>query len=463
MTARPRTRDPLIDAPGELAVARVGLGYVGTLVEQGLSISFDRIFESRGEVMGELTVERAPEGHLLRAKFSASSRSDRDATARDLGGRSNNVVWRDVLETFCLRVLEAERTGQPFDQVGALPPLAELDWLLRPMLVRGEPTILFGAGDAGKSLFAAACAFMVRTGVQVIGGFAPARPGAEVLVIDWEDQRQQWNDRIAAIAKAAGVEPPQIGYRRGMGVPLTDQLHDLAQHVEQQHVALLIVDSVGLAMPARSDGADANEAALRLFSALRHLSVTTLLIDHIAGADVGQEKLATKPYGSVYKAWMARSVWQLRAGSTTPDGVLHVGLWHTKFNAGPKHASLGLGIHFGPGEILIAREEIEDEELNAAMPLHSRIYNALLMGGKTSAQLAALLDEPGNKVRAVLGRMLDRQMAAQLEGRGRDKVWVVVTGREPAASVGRTSTAQHVEQQVLRSVESQREEDDPWG
>ena len=37
-----------------------------------------RALQARGEIVGELTVERAPEGHLLRARFSASSRADRD-------------------------------------------------------------------------------------------------------------------------------------------------------------------------------------------------------------------------------------------------------------------------------------------------------------------------------------------------------------------------------------------------
>lgn len=445
--------------PDELQVERVGLGYVGTLISEGIVVAFDRIVQARGEVMGELTVERAPEGHLLIAKFSASSRADREQTARDLGGRSNNVVWRDVLEQFCLRVLSEERAGEPFESVGTEPPAPELDWLLRPFLVRGEPTILFGEGDAGKSTIAAAIAVMARTGVPVIEGWQPRRPPSGVLVMDWEGQQRQWNDRIAAAARGVGIEPPQICYRRGMGTALTDQIHDVAQHLAQHKDELLIVDSVGLAEPTRSEGADANESAKRMFSALGHLRVTSLLIDHVAGVDVGADRLAAKPYGSVFKKWLARSVWQLRAGATDPDGTMHVALYHDKFNAGEKHAPMGLSLHRGGGELLFQREEITDERLEAGQPLATRIYALLLAGGKSAPQLAKALDEPGNKIRSVLNRMQKGQYVQRLD---RSDIWVPVAHHQPPGALqsatGATPTAT-----VAPTSGARNEEDEQWG
>lgn len=457
---------PTGPVPDVLKVERVGLGYVGSLMPAGVIMGVDRIFSSRGEMLGELTVERAPEGHVFIGRFNLSSVAARKQTAQYLGGRTNNVDWEGTLEELCLAVIVAEREGAAFDTVGTDPPLERLDWLLEPLLVRGEPTIVFGAGDAGKSLLSAAAAVMVTTGQMIVNGFRPDSRGARVLVVDYEDQKQQWNDRIAALAKAAGLEPPSIIYRRGMGVPLTEQIHDLAQQIAQQSVGLLIVDSVGLAIGGRGDGAGAEESALKMFAALRHLSVTTLLIDHVGGSDLGSEKLAVKPYGSVYKAWMARSVWQLRAGSTTPDGVLHAGLWHQKFNAGPKHAPIGIGVHFGPGEITIHREDIDDEDLTAALPLQGRIYTALLAGGKSARQLSEFLDEPPNKVRTYLARMLERGLVIQLEGRGRDRPWGAVAGREQeAARDARGSAPEPATQQFAQQFAQQLRivaEEDPW-
>lgn len=431
--ARRRTPDP-----DELTVERVGLGYVGSLVSQGLTLALDRIVEARGEIVGELTVERAPEGHLLRAKFSASSRMDRDQTAKDLGHRSNNVAWREVLEAFCLRVLEQERAGQPFEEVGTDEPAGDVQWQLYPLLEHGQPTIVFGEGDAGKSTLAAAVAVMVRTGTPAIEGWRVDRPG-NVLVVDWEDQRLQWNDRVAGVARGIGLKPPAIFYRRGMGTPLTDQIHELAQHIAQHDVALLIVDSVGLAMPSRGDGADANESALRLFAALRHLSVTTLLLDHVAGVDVGAERTVLKPYGSVYKKWLARSVWEMRALAPSPD-AMHVALYHSKFNAGPKSQPVGLAIHHGIGELLFTREDLDAAEANSPIPLHSRIYTLLLTGGKDVRSLGEALNEQPNKLRSVLSRMASMGLVTKLPGKG--GIWAAVY-RGP-------SEAQHEAQHVAQ-------------
>lgn len=450
MTARRRAPDP-----DELQVEKVGLGYVGTLVSQGVTLSLDRIYEARGEVVGELTVERAPEGHLLRAKFSASDRRDREQTARDLGTRSNNLVWRDVLEHFCLRVLEGERTGQPFEQVGTAPVAKELDWLLRPFLVRGETTTLFGEGDAGKSTLAALIAVMVRTGGTTLEGWTVARTGG-VLIVDYEGQFRQWNDRIAQIARGLGFEPPQVCYRRGMGVPFTDQIHEVAQHVAQHGDELVIVDSVGLAEPTRSDGGDANDATRRLFAALGHLPTTNLLLDHVAGSDLNREERAVKPYGSVYKKWLSRSVWQMRAGSTDPDGTMHVALYQDKFNDDVRWgngAPMGIRIVRADGEIAFFREEVTDEKLEADKPLSTRVYTALLAGGKTVKKLSEYLGDDDAKVRTALSRLRKQGFVQKLS----DGSWGAVMRDEMPG-------AQRVTQHVMPASDASSEggEDQLW-
>jgi hypothetical protein len=413
MTARRRAQDP-----DELQVERVGLGYVGTLVAKGVSLSLDRIYESRGEVVGELTVERAPEGHLLRAKFSASSRADRQQTATDLGRLNGTPAeeWRKMLEQFCLAVLEHERTGQPFETVGTAPPINAVEWCVEPILPRGETTTIFGEGDAGKSTLMAMIAVAMRTGKTTMDGWRVPEPGG-VLIVDYEGQYRQWNDRIAGIAKGLGLEPPEICYRRGNGIPFTDQIHEVAQHVAQHGDRLVVVDSVGLAEPTRGDGGDANDSTRRLFAALGHLPTTNALLDHVAGADITREERAVKPYGSVYKKWLSRSVWQLRAGSTDPDGTMHLALYQEKFNDDVKWghgAPMGIKVARGDGEISFFREEVTDEKLEADKPLATRIYTALLAGGKDVKQLGDYVGEPANKVRAVLSKLAKQGFVMKL-------------------------------------------------
>jgi len=74
-------------------VERDGLGYHAAIVADGIALSLDRITDSRGETYGELTVERAPEGHLVRTRLSLTSSASRNGAAGYLSRRSNGIDW----------------------------------------------------------------------------------------------------------------------------------------------------------------------------------------------------------------------------------------------------------------------------------------------------------------------------------------------------------------------------------
>lgn len=414
-----RRRGDFESAPA-FVFERQGLGYVASDVSAGVAMSIDRIAQVRGELLGELTVERAPEGHIFIGRFNVSSVGDRRRTAEYLGSRTNNLGWRDTLETFCLDVLRAERAGQPFEEIGQLPPAGGVEFVVWPILPAMRPTIVYGEGGAGKSTLAAAVAVTVAAGTPTIGGWRIGAP-RPVLVVDWEADQAEWNDRIAAVAKGIGIKPPAVHYRSG-SASLPDQLHEIAQHIAQHDVAVLIVDSVGLALPSRGEGADANEGAVKLFSALRHLGITTLLIDHVAGADMGVERAVTKPYGSVYKFNLARNIFELRASASDADGTRHIGLYHRKSNQTALLPPVGLAVYHGTDELLFEREELEAAEANAAIPLHSRIHSLLLAGGKEVRPLADALNETPAKVRTTLHRMKALGQVTQLDG----GIWAAV-------------------------------------
>jgi hypothetical protein len=455
---RAKRPDPLIEMPDRLVVSKVGLGYVGSLMPAGVVMSIDRLVQQRGELLGELTVERAPEGHVFIGRFNLSSIGMRRQTAEYLSKRTNNVSWSDALEDFCLFVLRAEREGSPFELLGREIPDQEVKFMLWPLLPDKRATVIFGEGGVGKSTLATAAAVMVASGQVTVPGWRVDTSGP-VLVIDWEADRPEWDSHVAAVSRGIGIAPPKnIHYRAGAG-PLTDQLDDVAQHIAQHDVALLIIDSVGLALPSRAEGADANEAALKLFAALRYLGITTLLIDHVAGADMGAERAILKPYGSVYKFNLARNLFELRGMPPTADGVMHLALYHRKSNRTAKLGPMGLGVHHGPGELLFMREELEAAEANAAIPLHSRIYTLLLAGGKDVRTIADAVNSSPNTVRATLSRMATLGMAMKLPGNPRNPVWVVVAGGERTAQA---PEAQHQAQHAA-PVPVTADQDDQWG
>lgn len=401
-----------------LTVEHEGLGYRGFYVGEGLGLHVDRITESRGDVSGELTVAVAGQGHLMRARFNLSSMTARASTAKYLQSRvrmggEGRPDWAQVLESFCVQVLDLEREGTDVEVIGQQPPRTAPQFLLEPFLLGGNvSTILYGDGGTGKSTLAACAAVAVASGTTTFAGWKVAKQ-TDVLVLDWEVDGSDWNDLIALAAEGIGIKPPQIFYK-GCDRSLPSMLHEVAKEVTNREVGLVIVDSVGHAMPSSREGSSAEEGALRLFKALRQIGVPALLIDH---KSKGEE--AKGPYGSVYKMNAARAAWELRAGEEPDDdGDSHLALIHRKHNLTARMKPVGIRLSRSAGHILLRYEDIaDDERLVGAMTIPQRIERVLLRNRPMT--LTAIADALGTGTKTVstsIGRS-DRFVKVGKEGK----------------------------------------------
>lgn len=387
-------------AAGELE--RVGLGYRVRFPAAGVVVAIDRLRESRGELSGELSVAHAQAGHLFRGRFNLSSLAGRQTAARFLGTRARGagVDWPEILERFALAVLDAQRAGEPLERVGRRPPLAVPPRLVDPVIPANVSTIVYAPHATGKSTLLAAIATGLETGEAVIPGwrFRPTR----VLVLDWEAHAQEWNDRIAAIATGAGVEPPEVAYLR-CHRPLGDMLEEVAAIVSGQGIGCLMLDSIGLAAGQAREGGDAAETSERLFAALGMLPTTNILADHVKGEDL-TGSAPTKPYGSVMKLARARAAYELRREADPVDGRAELVLRCEKLNDGQKLAPIGLAVRYGPGTIRFERAAPEAPELVARLSQPERMARFLREGARTEAAIAAALEVPTSSVRTILAR-----------------------------------------------------------
>ncbi len=406
------------------ALERRGLGYALRL--PGLELSLAYLRQSRDGLGGELTVTRRGT-HLLRANFNVSSLSARTTAARELAKRTEGapIPWPDILERLCVGVLTAARTGEPIVEVGQGPlSIRAVAYRCQPTLRLDKPTIWYGQGGAGKTTLAAGVGVSVAAGVEVIPGWSPAQ--APVLILDWENDADEWNTLIGAVAAGVGIAPPAIGYRYGGARSLAEQLEELAGYVREREVGLVIVDSSGGALGAARDGSDANETVLRMFAALRELRTTALLIDHVAGTELGAAKPSAKPYGSVYKVNAARDMWQVSRERSSPDGNLHLALTHTKTNR-REQPPIGLRVEWDDAEparwVRFVPEEIATPELvGATVTGAERIRRYLLeVGAADAASIADDLDMAAPLVRAYLSRGSRGGVFVKLP----NKLWVV--------------------------------------
>jgi hypothetical protein len=279
-----------------------------------------------------------------------------------------------------------------------------------------KPTILYGAGGVGKSIFAATLAVCVATGHRFLG-FRTMK--TEVLYLDWETDEGDINLRVRAAAAGLGIPPPTIRYS-SLVRPLEDRVAQLARYVAEVGVGLVIIDSVGMAMNAARDGADASETAIRFFRALRSLDTAVLAIDHVAGEDMRKAKSgAAKPYGSVYKWNSARNAFELRERKEPDAKGSHLLLKHRKSNVGPRIMDTALLLTWA-GEV--ATFAVEKWNPGPVAPLDARILDMLASGPATPHQLADLLSDGDNPVyeidvrRELKGMLGEKQVTALADG-----------------------------------------------
>jgi len=337
---------------------RVGLGYKVEAKSLQTEIRVTRLKRSSGELHGEIRITtnlagvKTVNGVLHLARFNLSSTTTRERLAKALEKRTPgfDYDWWDAIEHLCQGVMLEESRGQPYLEIGQEDGGGEELYLVEPLIPANVPSIIYAEGGSGKSAFALANAMSVKTGWQYIPGFMPAETG-EVLYLDWETDANVINRRIRRISQGAGQPAPKLLYRRCIR-PLYEEAEDIAGQVSERGVKFLVIDSAGMAMGGAGERGDANENTLRMFDAIRHINVTTQVIDHVSKQEA---KLKGKvrgrlPYGSIYKINLSRSAWEIR---TEVDGDdedrIKATFIHVKANDSKLHDDITVDIEWTPG------------------------------------------------------------------------------------------------------------------
>lgn len=260
--------------------------------------------------------------------------------------------------------------SRPPEDPWALTPLRDFigqptEMLLGTILPVGQSTVLFGAGEAGKSLLAAAIAVSVSTGVEVIPGWVP-KDRLPVHVYDWETSGDDWRRRASMIARGVGVTlPDDLRYLRAPA-SVVDGREAIHRHTADLRPGLVIIDSTGFALPIEGDNEDPRLGILELHRVLRDAGTTSLILDHLA-KNGGM-------YGSVYKTNAAREVFEL---TKRKANVRH--LTHTKANNRARVAPQRLSFVFADESIRFETVVNESLETGDGDTKPSRRSSAMAM------------------------------------------------------------------------------------
>lgn len=363
----------------------------------GIVLHVDRLHRDRGDLIGELTVtcnlagarRLTDEDVISAATFNLSSIRARQDRASYLGMRSqlpsDQFDWYGAIEYLCIRVIAAERTGQPAVLLRDVPkPSHDYAWQVHGLpILREQPMCLFGDGGTGKSLQA----------LSIAGELA--EQGVPVLYCDWETSAADHRGRLEQLF---GSDMPRVFYRR-CEWPLTHEADGLRRLVLAHDIRYVILDSVAFGCDGPPESA---EAAAGYFRALRQLRVGALLLAHVTKADNGDQR----PFGSAFWHNGCRSTWFMKRSEADGNpGTITVALFHRKSNAGPLLSARGLRFTFTDERIAIHPTDLaESTDFAAKLPLRQRMKAALAHGPLTLAALAEELDVKSDSLKKVVDR-----------------------------------------------------------
>ncbi len=284
------------------------------------------------------------------------------------------------------------------------------------LLPAKAPTVFYGDGGMAKSLVAMLIGDYVSHGQDLFGRHVQQ---GRVLYLDWELDQEEQTRRGYRVAAGLGYPSPAPGlFYRQMALPLGEALQPIRAWVEELSISFVILDSFGLATLGDPTAA---KDVVPLFGAVSRLPCTSLFIDHVRNLQPGETGDDLRPFGSVYKFNIARSVIRtVRVGGD--DISLSVLLRQTKSNFGALSDPLGLRIWFEEDCVRFEQESLSSPRFAQALRESSaleKVRGALAEAGEASApDLGAATGLAVGTVKNKLTE-LHREDAAVPVGRGR--------------------------------------------
>jgi len=285
----------------------------------------------------------------------------------------------------------------------------------------GGPTVLFADGGAGKSILALMMAYSVASGRPLLG--KPQGPPRNVLYLDWETDAQTHAERLRAIHNAYdfAADQPVVYYKRMAG-SLADSVEQIRQEVARLQIALVVVDSLSLAVGggvALEDSA----TATAFFGAARLLETCLLAISHVSKATIANTtNQKASPFGSAFFRNTARLAWYVESLQEEGASESLIRFEHVKSNNGRYQRQHGYRLRFDNiGEagdeqlvgIRLSPIDLTDvPEFAKKVTWSQRIAAVLRDGAMTTAEVAEALGEEDSST--ISKRLSDERRANRI-------------------------------------------------
>lgn len=306
-------------------------------------------------------------------------------------------------------------------RVWEMPEPGPRKWVVAGLVPEGVITILYGDGGTCKSYLGLYLAIQALRGEDFLGKRVTQQPS--VLYIDAELDDEEFRRRAYPVSRGVGLEkiPKGLHYLALTGSLADGDVHEAVRAaVKSCEATLVVVDSLTVA----AFGSDLKEADVvtALMRELKELGPTTLAVDHIAKPQPGTNVSAYRPFGSVFKYNLARSL--IHVIGAKGGGF---SLQQTKSNFGGFAESVGIAVEFADGGKTVAFHmlQMDDERLAGIedqLPALEKVAHALAQYGPAKPEdIGTPLEMLPKTVQNYLST-LRRQNRAEPLGDGRWRV-----------------------------------------
>ena len=309
--------------------------------------------------------------------------------------------WRELLKSASYEIRERTRAGEPMQKIGGNQPIRETRYALYPILPENQVSILYGDGASLKSMIAMGIGLSVQEARALLPGtnagqVATLSRTGPAIYLDFETNADEQHARMRRVAAGFGLSKFREMLYRESHTAIHRDAPNLRALVDEYDARLVIVDSLGAAI-----GADPNDAqaTIATMSGLRSLRTTVLCIDHVTKTDD-----QGKPFGSAYKFNYARAAFHAKRVQEAGSDEVRVALIHTKANNGRLVAPLGFSVRFSEtedGPITIKHLDIRDDpELAQHTTIGSRIEYELRRGAMRAPDLKTAVMGKDDKIKS---------------------------------------------------------------
>jgi hypothetical protein len=320
------------------------------------------------------------------------------------------------------------------------------EYVVDGLVVAAYIALLHGDGGVAKSMLALSLAVSVAGDCGSWLGRGVG--GGPVLYLDFELTAEEQARRVWQLCRGANLEgpPEDLFYLSAVGYGARDAFEVARETCEERGVALLVVDSYGVALQGDAEASrDVIGFQHEALGPFREMGTAVLLIDHQSKLQAGQSYQSKGAFGSVYKSNLARSVIQAEA-TERGEGTLTVRLRQKKHNFGPLAEPFGVKLAFSEEAVEMRAVELGAAELaeEGTLTAAERVKLALEDGPAYPWEISDFTGVPLKTVKNALTGLRKQgvvEPTGEVEGRT-ERVRISVPRPDPLIGVGTRDDAE---------------------